>query len=586
MRALVLAAALLASLAVAEEPRSCGFVHSDAASQHIWRWDLAQGGAHGRGFQAPFHKLDVAAPGGASSFYWQASDQNNFHAPPPLTLTPYSPCLPQMCGSAMSLSPATEPPCAAGCPVECEGNQSALTATERTAVQPVCGSGCSALVASHRVGGAPACDALGGTAPVISLLDSAQPGLGLRFSFSAPAPLCPASLRNFTVEALCSPAAQSPLPSTVDGDAAACAYTATVPHPAACPLQEGPPGAGNATGDAAQAASGAPVLRWSRIRRRVEHHVGADERYEHFEAKLFNSGGGQLRVSFFALRDARFISFRPKAASLGPGESCTLDVTVPTRFVSDATAISLQSNGGSAEFWLSRDDWPLGSGGRALQYGQLSDDRRRTLLAFTALLCAVGASLRQCSLADCFPSDGDDEEGGNWGEGGVTGRSRRPRESRPARAHAKEGPPAPKEEQEEEPGAWQVWTEEALTAAAAEELTPSEVPMPHRDVESVHAKACGDGGATAACAPPGDAAGAQFHSSQLCAVCLVAPKDTVLVPCRHLTTCMPCTRSLQARAAAENEAAGGVAGGRAGANGHFNCPVCRATVTAHFQLYL
>ena len=74
MRALVLAAALLASLAVAEEPRSCSFVHSDAASQHIWRWDLAQGGAHGRGFQAPFHKLDVAAPGGASSFYWQASD--------------------------------------------------------------------------------------------------------------------------------------------------------------------------------------------------------------------------------------------------------------------------------------------------------------------------------------------------------------------------------------------------------------------------------------------------------------------------------------------------------------------------------
>ena len=73
MRFLVLAAALLASLAVAEEPQSCSFVHSDA-SQRTWRWDLTQGGAHGRGFQAPFHKLDVAAPGGASSFYWQASD--------------------------------------------------------------------------------------------------------------------------------------------------------------------------------------------------------------------------------------------------------------------------------------------------------------------------------------------------------------------------------------------------------------------------------------------------------------------------------------------------------------------------------
>jgi hypothetical protein len=54
----------------------------------------------------------------------------------------------------------------------------------------------------------------------------------------------------------------------------------------------------------------------------------------------------------------------------------------------------------------------------------------------------------------------------------------------------------------------------------------------------------------------------------LCVVCLTAPKDTVLVPCRHLSTCLACTRRL------------------AGAPQPLHCPVCRTRATDFLQLFL
>jgi hypothetical protein len=70
--------------------------------------------------------------------------------------------------------------------------------------------------------------------------------------------------------------------------------------------------------------------------------------------------------------------------------------------------------------------------------------------------------------------------------------------------------------------------------------------------------------------PPAAAApGAQLPA---CAVCLVRPRDCVLLPCRHVATCGGCTRTMLALAA-DN------AGGRA-------CPVCRTPVIGHFTLFV
>jgi hypothetical protein len=143
------------------------------------------------------------------------------------------------------------------------------------------------------------------------------------------------------------------------------------------------------------------------------------------------------------------------------------------------------------------------------------------------------------------------------------------------------GPSATSAAQQDD-AAWLMWAAERAAAKAAA-LEAGAAEMGAVAVADVAAAACGAAGAAGASTPiPDDAASfgagsasphapsaAEVAERQLrCVVCLSAPKDTVLVPCRHLSTCLACTRRLAA------------------APQPLHCPVCRKRSTDFLQLFL
>jgi hypothetical protein len=80
----------------------------------------------------------------------------------------------------------------------------------------------------------------------------------------------------------------------------------------------------------------------------------------------------------------------------------------------------------------------------------------------------------------------------------------------------------------------------------------------------------GASGNTAAAAPPSGAAA-------LCTVCLSRPRDTVILPCRHVALCMTCARRL---APPPGEGSAGAVPG-AGV-----CPICRGRLENYLQLFM
>jgi hypothetical protein len=58
-----------------------------------------------------------------------------------------------------------------------------------------------------------------------------------------------------------------------------------------------------------------------------------------------------------------------------------------------------------------------------------------------------------------------------------------------------------------------------------------------------------------------------MRDAQLCAVCLDAPKDCMLLPCRHLCACAGCAAALAARAEAL-------------------CPMCRVRIESWTNVFL
>ena len=58
-----------------------------------------------------------------------------------------------------------------------------------------------------------------------------------------------------------------------------------------------------------------------------------------------------------------------------------------------------------------------------------------------------------------------------------------------------------------------------------------------------------------------------------CCICMVQPKNTILLPCGHVATCDTCAALLEAQ---------GIDGQPEGA---YNCPVCRTPVTSRHRLY-
>jgi hypothetical protein len=59
-------------------------------------------------------------------------------------------------------------------------------------------------------------------------------------------------------------------------------------------------------------------------------------------------------------------------------------------------------------------------------------------------------------------------------------------------------------------------------------------------------------------------------------VCLDAPRDTLLLPCKHLVLCQGCSRHLQQHAQQEGSSSGSSSSSRRAL-----CPVCRVPVAQH-----
>ena len=370
-------------------------------------------------------------------------------------------------------------------------------------------------------------------------------------------------------------------------------------HPAGCPL----PLPGSAPPD----ASAAPLLYWAKERRYIERHVGADEVFEHFSLSLRNDGGGALLASLFALQNANFIRFNPPALTLAPGESGVVDVKVPSRFVYDSAEIKIQTNGGEGDFFLIRDDWPT------QRHPELAPrSRRHTQLVALGALAAVfavcsagrgGAQRARAARAEAarlqlgrhrpLAEPRDDAAGGgsgalngegsdDEGEGGLTGRRCTHYRRRDAAAAAAAAADADAElaaayAASEAGGAgggddaaWLLCAEERAAAKAAA-LAASAAEMGAERIAD-DSGGCGDEAADDAGEPlsplPSSGDGLAAAERQLlCVICLAAPKCVALIPCRHLSTCLACTRRLTAATT-------------------LRCPLCRRPATDFVQLFL
>ena len=367
-------------------------------------------------------------------------------------------------------------------------------------------------------------------------------------------------------------------------------------HPAGCPL----PLPGSAPPD----TSAAPLLYWAKERRYIERHVGADEVYEHFSLSLRNDGGGALLASLFALSNANFIRFNPPALTLAPGESGLVDVKVPSRFVYDTAEIKIQTNGGEGQFFLIRDDWPT------QRHPELAErSRRHTQLVALGALAAVfavcsagrgGAQRARAARAEAarlqlgrhrpLAEPRDDAAGGgsglmngegsdDEGEGGLFGRRcthYRRRDAAAAAAAADAELAAACAASEAAGGgcddaAWLLCAEERAAAKAAA-LAASAAEMGAERIADDSGAGCADDGADEDAGEPlsplpsGDGLAAA-ERQLLCVICLAAPKCVALIPCRHLSTCLECTRRLTAATT-------------------LRCPLCRRPATDFVQLFL
>ena len=542
----------------------------------------------------------------------------------------------------------------------------------------MCGNACSALLvlpassASVASGQAASrCAALGDSAPVVSLLDAEDPRAGVRVTFSAAtrgddgaastnsaadaAWACPGGKRTLTLDVLCphivgdsngeaashaGPLPVSIAPAAVSQAGLACAFSAMIRHPAACPVVSKLSGQHTATHVAATDgevdvsgntqpapdAMATPMLRWERTRRRIERHVGADEQvcphmasrwhqcmresdilpppamqYDHFQLSVSNAAlpvtltaaaaaaVEPLRCGFFAVSPyARFVRFNPPAATLKPGESVQLDIRLPSRYLAvpfsegkDGTppttshdmSVSLQCNGGGDPSTgvlipLVRQDWPAPGNGVPVDVRAAQAEAARRLVVVVVVLCLAGL----CASSHARRHRGvvDGGEADDDGEGGITGRrsgyrAKKQQQGGDAFSTVENcvgdacGAAAP---DGEEGGDTTQAFEAALAAATAASLSDARA-----------APGGAEGAATAGRLAAGDESPAAA-SLPACAVCLVAPRDCVLLPCRHVATCGGCTRRMQAEA--RTAAPGGV----------MACPVCRVPAVSHVTLFV
>ena len=336
-------------------------------------------------------------------------------------------------------------------------------------------------------------------------------------------------------------------------------------------------GGGEAAAAAAAAAppTGPPKLEWEGLGFLSDHHVGSAPT-AHFGIRIRNAGGGELQASFFVTSpSARFFVPRPRDLVLQPGQERIVDIRAPlylldaeSRFRENATA-TIQSNGGTAAFSLSPEDWPEPP--RGLKVHQMTNGNHAwhatpadagAKLRLGGAMCVVGllvlwlvaraarahahASLRAERRARKPP---DDSEAGLAAAMAAA-----------AAAASEAGDAAGSDE-------------DALAAVRALQAREARAAEKAAALEAWHAEsAWRDSDTTERDADAAPAAGSAPGAS-LCVVCLVRPRDVVALPCRHVALCMSCARRLVA-SIGDDGAAGGA------------CPLCRGRVENYLQLFL
>ena len=464
-------------------------------------------------------------------------------------------------------------------------------------------------------------------------MDAGDPKAGLRVTFTAATTdespprgggdtvwACPGGQRTLTLEVLCPQAGVTeeaashavPVPVSISSSAVsqsglACAFSAMIRHPAACPVvsslssqhSEQHVGASDGDVDAGGVtqpqpdATATPMLRWERTRRRIERHVGADEQYDHFQIAVSNAAlpvtltaaaaaaVEPLRCGFFAVSPyARFVKFVPPAATLKPGESVQLDIRLPSRYLavpydsapgalstSHDMSVSLQCNGGGDPSTgvlipLVRQDWPAPGNGQPVDVRAAQTEAARRLVVVMIVMGLAGscASSHARRHARAVHDGGCDDDG----EGGITGRRSGYRQHHKQQCSVEScetdtmcgGPPPQPPAECDDTLAF----EEALAAATAASLSDARAGLSEGAVAAGSVGVADDAPAAA--------------SLPACAVCLVAPRDCVLLPCRHVATCGGCTRRMQAEA--RTATPGGV----------MACPVCRVPAVSHVTLFV
>jgi hypothetical protein len=256
-----------------------------------------------------------------------------------------------------------------------------------------------------------------------------------------------------------------------------------------------------------------------------------------------------------------------------------LDIRLPSRYLavpydsapgapstSHDMSVSLQCNGGGDPSTgvlipLVRQDWPAPGNGQPVDVRAAQAEAARRLVVVIVVLGLAGACASSHARRHAREVDGgcDDD-----GEGGITGRRSgyRPHQKQcsveSCEADTMCGVPPP------QPAAACDDTlafEEALAAATAASLSDARAGLSGGEVAAAGSLGGGDDGPAPASLPA-------------CAVCLVAPRDCVLLPCRHVATCGGCTRRMQAEA--RTAAPGGV----------MACPVCRVPAVSHVTLFV
>jgi len=323
----------------------------------------------------------------------------------------------------------------------------------------------------------------------------------------------------------------------------------------------------------------------------------------HFGVRVRNAGGGELQLSFFVSSpSSRFFVVRPRDLVLQPGASRIVDIRAPlylldaeSHFRENATA-TVQSNGGTASFSLTPEEWPEPphgfkvvqmTNGNHAWHATPEDAGARLQLGGAAavcgllVLCLVARAARAHAHASLRAERRARKPPDNDAEAGLAA----------ALAAA-----VARDFSSDEPGDMAGSDEDALVAVRAMQAREARAADKAAALEAWHAASAVPSGSSggdwrdssgAADVDPGSGSAGTASASALaapgaalCVVCLVRPRDTVCLPCRHVALCLSCARRLVQPV---EDGSGGACGG-SGASGA--CPLCRGRLENYLQLYL